>query len=255
MNKLKTLSLLVITYLFGSQVVYAKDLSMCMDPRFATRAELSGFKKLMFDAAQRSGYTITISPVLWDQCQEDVQSGKYIGAIPASYNDERNGYMYYPSDATTNLNSTWAVAKLDYVVVTPISMKYKYDGNPQSIPQPAMVPTGHEVLVARLLKLNPSLKVLDTEANDKRNLARLVRGDKGSVIMIKDYAEVLMQRSMYKERLQFDAKPVFTVTYFMPFARKQTEISVQDIQKIWGNIALLKKDPKWLKANMPQDDE
>jgi hypothetical protein len=147
------------------------------------------------------------------------------------------------------------VAKLDYVVVTPISMKYKYDGNPQSIPQPAMVPTGHEVLVARLLKLNPTLKVLDTEANDKRNLARLVRGDKGSVIMIKDYAEVLMQRSMYKERLQFDAKPVFTVTYFMPFARKQTEISVQDIQKIWGNIALLKKDPKWLKANMPQDDE
>lgn len=198
---------LLLGGLLLAPIAQAKDLTMCMDPRFATRAELSGFKKLMFDAAQRVGYTIKLVPVLWDECQEGVQDGKYGGAIPASYNEDRNEYMYYPSDAASNPNSPWSVAKLDYVVVTTIDSKYQYDGNPKSIPQPAMVPTGHEVLVARLIKLNPMLKVMDTESNDKRNLSHLLRGDKGSVIMIKDYAEVLLQRSMYKDKLQFSDMP------------------------------------------------
>lgn len=255
MNKLPLSKLLCLSLLLMPTLNYAKDLSMCMDPRFATRAELSGFKNLMFDAAQRAGYNIKITPVLWDECHEGVQSGKYLGAIPSSYNDERNEYMYYPSDAATNLNSPWAVAKLDYVVVTSADTKYQYDGNPKSIPQPAMVPTGHEVLVGRLLKLNPKLQVLDTEANDKRNLARLLRGEQGSVIMIKDYAEVLLKRNLYKGRVQYGEKPIFTVTYFMPFAKKQKEITTDGMTKIWTNIAILKKDPVWLQANMPKDED
>lgn len=246
-------SLLLTALCSGS--VLAADLSMCMDPRFATRPELSGFKKLMYDAAQRVGYTIKIAPVLWDECHEGVQAGKYDGAIPSSYNEERASYMYYPSDAATNSNSPWAVARLDYVVVTATESNYSYKGDPKTIPQPAMVPTGHEVLVGRILKLNPTMKVLDVEANDKRNLSRLLRGEPGSVIMIKDYAEVLLQRSMYKGRVHYADKPIFTVTYFMPFSKQQTAVPKEQMQKIWDMIATLRKDPKWLEANMPKDED
>jgi hypothetical protein len=41
----------------------------------------------------------------------------------------------------------------------------------------------------------------------------------------------------------------------MPFAKKQTDISKEGIQKIWDGINTLKHDPQWLKANMPEDDE
>jgi len=228
--------------------VFAKDLNMCIDPRFAKQGELKIFMHMMVVAAQNAGHTLNLTPMNWEECQETVRGGKYDGAVPASFNADRSEYMVYPQDAGKNPDSKWSLARINYVVVTPTGTNYQYTGDPKTIPQPVMLPEGYSI-VSDLAKIAPSLQIKEMGSDDKTNLVRLLRGEKGSVVMMDRYADVLLERTMFKNKLKATSRGVVSKTYFMPFSRT-SGLTNEQIQKIWDQISLIKNDAKWMKTQM-----
>lgn len=239
----------VLTGLMTSAMVaQARDLTMCIDPRFAKRGELKIYSNLMYTATQMAGHQLNLVPMNWEECQETVRGGKYDGAIPASYNADRAEYMVYPADAGKNPDSKWSIARLNYVVITQASSTFQYNGDPKAIPQPIMLPEGYSV-INDLRKIDKNLEVKEIGADDKTNLVRLLHGEKGSVVMMDSYADTLLDRSMFKGKLKVAGKPVFSKTYFMPFSRSAS-IPQAEMEKIWDKIAKLRSDSKWMRDNM-----
>ena len=226
--------------------VFAKDLTMCIDPRFVKQSELKLYMFMMTTAAQNAGHQLTLVPMNWDECQETVRGGKYDGAVPASYNADRAEYMVYPADAGKNPDSKWSLARINYVVVTPAGQNYQYNGTPKTIPQPIMVPEGYSI-VHDLAKVDPSLQVKESGSDDKSNLVRLLHGEKGSVVMMDGYADLLLERTMFKGKLKATTRGVLSKTYYMPFSRT-SGLPPEQIQKIWDSVTALKNDAKWMKT-------
>lgn len=231
-----------------SASVEAREINMCIDPRFAKPGELKVFSNLMYTATQMAGHQLNLYPMNWEECQETVRGGKYDGAIPASYNADRAEYMIYPADANKNPDSKWSVARLNYVIIIPAGLNYQYNGDPKTIPQPIMLPEGYSV-VNDLRKIDKSLQLKEIGSDDKTNLVRLLHGEKGSVVMMDSYADTLLDRSMFKGKLKVGGKAVFSKTYYMPFSRSAS-IPQAEIDKIWDKISVLKADAKWMKENI-----
>jgi hypothetical protein len=240
-------------FLMISTASQARDLTMCIDPRFSKQGELKVFSHMMYTATQMAGHSLNLVPMNWEECQETVRGGKYDGAIPASYNTDRAEYMVFPSDAGKNPDSKWAVGRLNYVIITPAAINYQYNGDPKTIPQPVLIPEGYSV-INDLRKIAPSLNIKEIGTDDKTNLVRLLNGsEKGSVVMMDSYADTLLARSLFKGKLK-PSKAVFSKTYYMPFSRSAA-IPQADIQKIWDKIAQLKNDAKWMRDNSIVDDK
>jgi len=225
----------------------ARELTMCIDPRFAKQGELKVYSNIMYTATQMAGHHLNLVPMNWEECQETVRSGKYDGAIPASYNADRAEYMIYPADAAKNPDSKESVARLNYVIVTPMGSNFQYNGDPKTIPAPIMLPEGYSV-INDLRKIDATLQLKEVGADDKTNLVRLLH-EKGSVVMMGTYAETLLERSMFKGKLKIASKPVFSKTYFMPFSRSAS-VPQAEIDKIWQKISVLKNDKKWMSDNI-----
>lgn len=228
--------------------VDAREINMCIDPRFAKPGELKVFSNLMFTATQMAGHQLNLYPMNWEECQETVRGGKFDGAIPASYNADRAEYMIYPPDAAKNPDSKWSVARLNYVIIIPAGVNYQYNGDPKTIPQPILVPEGYSV-VNDLRKIDKSLQIKELGSDDKTNLVRLLHGEKGSVVMMDTYSDTLLERSMFKSKLKQGGKAVFSKTYYMPFSRSAS-IPQAEIEKIWEKLSVLKADTKWMKDQM-----
>lgn len=228
-------------------VAQAREITMCIDPRFTKQGELKVFSSMMYTATQMAGHNLNLVPMNWEECQETVRGGKYDGAIPASYNADRAEYMVFPNDAAKNPDSKWSVGRLNYVVVAPSSANYQYNGDPKTIPQPILIPEGYSV-INDLRKIDPSLKIKEIGTDDKTNLVRLLNGsEKGSVVMMDSYADTLLDRSLFKGKLKA-SKAVFSKTYYMPFSRSAS-LPQAEINKIWDKIFALKSDAKWMKDN------
>ncbi len=236
-------SCLILT---APMLAQARELTMCIDPRFTKQGELKVYSNMMYTATQMAGHHLNLIPMNWEECQETVRSGKYDGAIPASYNADRAEYMIYPADAGKNPDSKGSVARLNYVIVTPIGLNYQYNGDPKTIPQPIMLPEGYSV-INDMRKIDPSLQLKEIGADDKTNLVRLLH-EKGSVVMMDTYADILLERSMFKGKLKSASKPIFSKTYYMPFSRS-TNFPQAEMDKIWGKIYELKTDAKWMREN------
>ena len=233
-------------------IAQARELTMCIDPRFAKQGELKVYSNMMYTATQMAGHHLNLVPMNWEECQETVRSGKYDGAIPASYNADRAEYMIYPADAAKNPDSKESVARLNYVIVIPVGVNYQYEGNPKTIPAPIMLPEGYSV-VNDIRKIDATLQVKEMGADDKTNLVRLLH-EKGSVVMMGTYAETLLDRSMFKGKLKIVSRPVFSKTYFMPFSRSGS-VPQADMEKIWQKISVLKNDKKWMADNMAANSD
>ena len=149
-------------------IAQARELTMCIDPRFAKQGELKVYSNMMYTATQMAGHHLNLVPMNWEECQETVRSGKYDGAIPASYNADRAEYMIYPADAAKNPDSKESVARLNYVIVIPVGVNYQYEGNPKTIPAPIMLPEGYSV-VNDIRKIDATLQVKEMGADERQS--------------------------------------------------------------------------------------
>lgn len=136
------------------------------------------------------------------------------------------------------------MAKLDYALITSATSTYVYDGDIKTVPQPILVPEGY-VLAKEIAKLDNSLVVKSVGADDYDNFVRLTRGEKGSVIALKQYAKKVLQKSQFRKTLKLSKKTVFAKTFFMAFSKKS--LSQDEVMKMWKQIPLIKKSPEWAK--------
>ncbi|MDO8330950.1 MAG: hypothetical protein Q7T36_10830 [Fluviicoccus sp.] len=205
---------------------------------------LKAYVELMNLAAEKAGHTLSAVPMNWEDCQEMVKQGQFDGAMPAIWNDKRAEFLHMPADAGTNLDTPFALAKLDYALITPVGSSYEYNGVITSVPQPILVPEGY-VLAKEIAKLDPSLKITSIGADDYDNFVRLTRGEPGSVIALKQYAKKVLKKPQFRKTLKLSKKTVFAKTFFMAFSKKS--VSADEVMKMWKNIPVIKKSPAWEK--------
>ncbi len=227
-----------------SNVAYSREFNVCLNPRFTKDPMLHSYIDLMNMAAAKVGNTLNAVPMNWEDCQEMVKAGQFDGAMPAIWNDKRAEFLYMPEDAGTNLDTPYALAKLDYALITSATSKYVYDGDIKTVPQPILVPEGY-VLAKEIAKLDSSLVVKSIGADDYDNFVRLTRGEQGSVIALKQYAKKVLQKSQFRNTLKLSKKTVFAKTFFMAFSKKS--VSQDEVLKMWKQIPLIKKSPEWAK--------
>lgn len=227
---------------------FAKEINMCIDPRFAQQEALTIYTKMMIEATKRAGHTLKVFPTNWEDCQEKVKKNVFEGAIPASYNDERASYMQYPADANTNSDSTQALVKINYVAVTPVDKKYEFNGNFKSIPQPILIPEGYSV-IKDLQKKESSLNVDERGNSDRKNIRTMLMKNEGSVVMMASQARQLLESPLLKNRIAI-SKYILSKTYYMPFSKNST-LTPEQINQIWQQFALIWKDTEWMKTHQP----
>lgn len=249
---IKTRSWLSIGLLTMMSSTWAADLNVCVDPRFVKQDFLKIFVDMMSEATERAGHHLRLNPMDWENCQEQTKAGKFDGAVPASFNAERADYMMYPADAAANPNSLQALVKVDYVIVTPATKSFSYNGNPKTIPQPIMIPEGYSV-VKDLMKMDSSLDVIEQGSDDRQNLRKLIFQGNGSVVMMKGYAESLMELRVFKGKLAI-SPAILNKTYYMPFS-KNASIPLEQMNKIWRQFTMLNHDKNWLALHTRQEVE
>lgn len=193
-------------------------------------------------AFDRVGVAVRFSPMPWKRCLREAMQGRVDAVATASYSEERAVYLRYPDGAAAEQKSRYRVMQVEYVIMTVKTDPFKFDGNINMLPKPIRAPRGYSV-VADLNKLG--LVVDDNSASDEINIKKLLREQKGAVVLIPEMAKKLGQRTSYKGRLKVSDKPWKSKSYFLPFS-KDSNVSDTTIRAIWSEIEIARKDPKFM---------
>lgn len=193
-------------------------------------------------AFERVGVAVRFSPMPWKRCLREAMQGRVDAVATASYNDERAVYLRYPNDATIEQKSRYRVMQIEYVIMTLKSDPFQFDGNINMLPTPVRAPRGYSV-VADLNKLG--VVVDDNAASDEINIRKLLREQRGAVVLIPEMAEKLSLRANYKGKLKVSDIPWKSKSYFLPFSKK-TNISDVTIRAIWSEIEVVRNDLQYM---------
>ena len=183
------------------------------------------------------GVPVRYIPMPWRRCLKEAMNGRIDAVATASYNDERAAYMRYPTDAEIEQNSRYRVMQVEYVIMTLKNDPFQFDDNIKMLPKPVRAPRGYSV-VAELNKLG--LVVDDNSASDEINIKKLLREQRGSVVLIPEMAKRLSQQANYKGKLKISEKPWKSKSYFLPFSKK-TKVPDTTILAIWSPIEVARK--------------
>ncbi len=176
-------------------------------------------------------YQYEFLPVPWKRCLKGLEKGFYDAVATASFNSNRNKFLFYPQDAESNNRSEWRVSQVEYIIATPSNQRFTFEGDLTKVPQPIRVPRGYSI--AQDLK-KKNIEVDDSSINDMQNIKRLLREKNGSVITLPTVIDWYNQN--YSSNMIYDEQPLTSKSYFFAISR-QGQLNKADINIIWQRIA------------------
>lgn len=237
MNKLL---ILLFTLLLPTQLLAQDKVTICSDNNFwypftlVKDGQPTGIHiDIIAKALSNLGYQAEFKALPWKRCLKDAETGKVDGIATASYKDKRAAFMHYPEDASTAQKSPKRVMQVEYVVVTTKDNDYQFAGDINTIPTPVRAPRGYSI--ADDLK-DKGIKVDDQASGDEKNIKKLLRNGKGSVVTIPEVVNVLSQQDAYKDKLNISTKPIKSKSYYLPISHK-SGLAEADREKLWAEIA------------------
>jgi len=199
---------------------------------------------IISSAADKVGVSIEYTPLPWKRCLKEAEIGSYDGIAVASYKDTRAEFMFYPSDAGTVNRSAQRVMQVEYIVVTPTSNDYQYNGDVSTLPTPVRVPRGYSI--ADDLK-KKGVEVDSGASGDENNIKKMLRAGKGSLVTLPKVVEILGEKPAFKGKMKVSTQPLKSKSYFLAFSKKgRSEEGVR--QKLWREIALVRDDVAFMQA-------
>lgn len=176
-------------------------------------------------------YQFEFHPVPWKRCLKGLEQGFYDAVATASYNDERNQYLFYPQDAGKVTHSDWRVSQVEYIIATNADNPFTFEHDLSKIPQPIRVPRGYSI--AQDLK-NKDIPVDDSSINDMQNIKRLLREQNGSVITLPTVID--WYNSNYQSDLVYKEVPLTSKSYFFAISRRG-QLNQETANRIWQRIS------------------
>jgi len=240
------LAILVSTSSFAAQKInICSDNNLWYPFTFVEKGKAVGLQiDIITKALTDLGYEINFKPLPWKRCLSSAEDGDYDAIATASYKDKRAVFLNYPADAATAKKSTERVMQVEYSVVTIAAEAYEFDGDVNTIPEPVRVPRGYSV--GEDLK-KQGVKVDDGASGDEKNIKKLLRMGKGSVVTLPQIVELLEQKEAYKDKLYLSKTPVKSKSYYLPFSKK-SKISIEDQRKIWAAISKVRNDSVFMES-------
>ncbi|PID42631.1 MAG: amino acid ABC transporter substrate-binding protein [Proteobacteria bacterium] len=220
-----------------------KKIAICTDNNFwypFTLVEKGQPKGIHIDIIARAlsniGYTAEFKALPWKRCLKAAETGKMDGIATASYKDARARFLHYPADAKEAGKSPNRVMQVEYIVVTTADSSYQFGGNVKTLPAPVLAPRGYSI--ADDLK-KQGVRVDDSATGDEKNIKKLLRKGKGSVVTIPEVVNVLSRKDAYKGKLHIGDTPIESKSYYLPVSKKSS-ISEADRNRIWAEIAKIR---------------
>jgi polar amino acid transport system substrate-binding protein len=245
------LFVLIFSLLTSSAVFASQTVKICLDKNmwypftFVEKGQATGLHiDIVSKAINDLGFTVEYKPLPWKRCVAGANDGDYDAIAVASYKDKRAKTLNFPSDAASAAKSTWRVMQVEYTVVSTTAQSYEYDGDINTLPTPVRVPRGWSI--GDDLK-KQGVKVDDGASGDEKNLKKLLRMDKGSVVALPQVAELYSKKSNFKGKLHASKKPIKSKSYYLPFSKK-SKISDEDQQRIWAQIAKVRDDVAFIES-------
>lgn len=238
-------SIVLLAVVFSTLSFAGEKLNICMDKNlwypftFVESGKASGLHiDIITKALTDLGYEVNYKPLPWKRCVASAKEGKFDAIAVASYKDKRAEFLNFPADAATSKKSIERVMQVEYSVVTVAEEAYEFGGDVSTIPEPVRVPRGYSV--GDGLK-EQGVKVDDGASGDEKNIQKLLRLGKGSVVTLPQIIELLSLKDAYKNKLYVSKKPVKSKSYYLPFSKK-SKISTTEQSKIWKEIAKVRTD-------------
>jgi len=197
---------------------------------------------IITEALTNLGYEINFQPLPWKRCLSASEDGDFDAIATASYKDQRAEFLNYPADAATAKKSKERVMQVEYSVVTVAAEAYEFTGDVSTIPEPVRVPRGYSV--GDGLK-KQGVKVDDGASGDEKNIKKLLRMGKGSVVTLPQIVDLLTQKDAYKDKLYVSKTPVKSKSYYFPFSKKSAIPSAEQA-KIWTEIASVRNNANFM---------
>lgn len=197
------------------------------------------FVDMVEEAGDRLGLKVRVRPLDWTRCMEHVREGTIDAVLGISYRNaaERNQFLHYPMNGN-EADTRYSLSNLEDAVVTLHSQNYEYDGNPYSLPQPVRIPNGY-ALVDALRGLD--IEVDDSAQGDQANLIKLSAERDGSVIMLRQLAEVLADREFFDSQLHISEQAYTSVDFYLAFS-VEAGLSPQLRQAVWDAVRDIRED-------------
>lgn len=193
-------------------------------------------------ALSNLGYQYEFKPLPWKRCLADAEHGGADGVATASYKAERANFLHYPGDASTSQHSVHRVMQVEYAVVTLIDSDYEFSGDVTTIPTPVRAPRGYSIADDLRQK---GVAVDDNAPGDENNLRKLLRVDKGSVVVIPEVVKFLSEKEEYKGKLKVSEKPLKSKSYHLAIS-KQSNLSAEKRVEIWAEVAKVRNDASFM---------
>ncbi len=242
---LHTLAFIPLVMLLHVSNAQAERLTLCADQTWYPFTFLDSYKAsgIFVDiakaTAEKMNLRIRIRAIDWGKCKEYAASGKVDGILGASFNPDRAKFMDYPMKGSEP-DSSFSLSHLEYVAVTTKAQNYQYNGKPSSIPQPVRVPEGFSIVKDLQAE---GLKVDDSARGDQANLISLAKDKNGSVVMLRELANVLVNKDFFEDQLVISTTPYKSKFYFSTFSKK-SEFDASKRQVFWDKMSEVRKDRK-----------
>ncbi len=188
------------------------------------------------------GHTAVFTPLPWKRCLKLTEVGEFNAIVSASYKPKRAEYLRYPPDAASSSKSKWRTTQVEYVVVSYANSKYVFEGDLATLPRPVRAPLGYSIVDDLKAK---GINVV-TAPNFTDNMRALIQSKRGVVITPPLNAEVMHKDPRFSEQFRVHETPVASKSYYMPFSKKNSGISEQEMGRIWEEIARLRDNTQYM---------
>jgi hypothetical protein len=231
---------------YCSSALSEDAISVCVDKAYwypFTFVQINKAEGLYVDmlneAGKISGDRFRIRPMDWTACLEQARKGEVQMVLRASYVEARAKFLSYPADADSASVSAFRLTQAEYVVVNRKDNPYEFEGNILDLPKPVMVPQGYSVGVD--LKAGGLNDVDSASKGDLATLLRLVTQDDGSVVTLRNMAELLAEHPSFKDKLKIQTVPFVSKSYFAAFS-SSSNFPLERQQAIWEAIAQVREN-------------
>jgi len=171
----------------------------------------------------------------WKRCLQQAQNGKYDGIAGVSFQNKRAKYLNYPSDINNLKTSSFQLSQVEYVIVTMSDTRFEYRGDAREIPSPLRSPFGFSIGV----ELEKQGLIVDNAAlSDEANILKLRRDQSGSVILIREMANLLVANH---PDLLIHKLPLKSKSYFLAFSKK-SKLTSEQKKQFWRAGKVIRED-------------
>ncbi|MES9960434.1 MAG: transporter substrate-binding domain-containing protein [Sedimenticola sp.] len=242
------ITLLAITMAMVSTGVSAKNLKVCVDDEWYPYTYVQDDKAVgihvdvVKKAFEAIGYTADLLPLPWNRCLKMGEDGVVDAVMSASYKDSRAVFAHYPEDAGNTKYSEGRIGQVEYILVTPKSTTYEFDGNWSTIPQPVMVGGLGSAITADLKEEGLDLIIDDSKI---AGLRLLMKGRVGSMTLVPLRAKNFNTVGEFKGKLKIHKIPLKSKSYHIIFSKKGSA-TWEDRQAIWSSLSRIRKDEDFM---------